>query len=321
MYLINSPSLPRYQGFPPGSAGKECACNVRDLDSIPGLGRSPGEGNGSPLQYFSLENSMGCVVHGVTKSQTRLSNFHQDNKATLESCYWLRKFGAKQEMKSLSNRSKIKQPIHCSRVFCYCYCSSSRQWNVRLGNIKTANGRTSLVVQWLGLAYIAGGTGSIPVGQLRSRMPHGTAKKKKKKSNYEETRKPGKRWRLRQAAPNLLTDCICKVRKFSNINNITKKSLFARQALGEKNPKLQNYVLCKRAWASNLIANLNQKPFASVHKEETIISPEMLFFLTLLQHPVNHYLPLYDSAHVSFPWKHLLNSLRLAVMSYTWVLL
>ena len=107
-YLINSPSLPRYQGFPPGSAGKECACNARDLGSIPGLGRSPGEGNGSPLQYFSLENSMGCVVHGVTKSQTRLSNFHQDNKATLESCYWLRKFGAKQELKSLSNRSKIK---------------------------------------------------------------------------------------------------------------------------------------------------------------------------------------------------------------------
>ena len=75
MYLINSPSLPRYQGFPPGSAGKECACNVRDLGLIPGLGRSPGEGNGSPLLYSCLENSIGrgawwATVHGVTESDT-----------------------------------------------------------------------------------------------------------------------------------------------------------------------------------------------------------------------------------------------------------
>ena len=47
-----------------------------DLGSIPGLGRSPGEGKGYPLQYSSLENSMDCIVHGVTKSQTRQSNFH-----------------------------------------------------------------------------------------------------------------------------------------------------------------------------------------------------------------------------------------------------
>ena len=44
--------------FPCGSAGKESACNVGDLDSIPGLGRSPGEGKGCPLQYSCLENSM-----------------------------------------------------------------------------------------------------------------------------------------------------------------------------------------------------------------------------------------------------------------------
>ena len=43
---------------------------------IPGLGRSPGEGNSYPLQYFGLENSMDCIVHGVTKSQTRLRDFH-----------------------------------------------------------------------------------------------------------------------------------------------------------------------------------------------------------------------------------------------------
>ena len=47
-----------------------------DLGSIPGLGRSPGEGNGYPLQYSGRENSMDCIVHGVPKSRTRLSNFH-----------------------------------------------------------------------------------------------------------------------------------------------------------------------------------------------------------------------------------------------------
>ena len=63
-------------GFYCGSAGKESACNVGDLISITGLGRSPGEGKGYPLQYSGLENSMNCVVHGVAKSQTRLSDFH-----------------------------------------------------------------------------------------------------------------------------------------------------------------------------------------------------------------------------------------------------
>ena len=53
-----------------GSAGKESACNAGDLSSIPGLGRSPGEGKGSPLQYSGLENSMDCIVHGVAKSRT-----------------------------------------------------------------------------------------------------------------------------------------------------------------------------------------------------------------------------------------------------------
>ena len=52
------------------SAGKESACSVGDLSSIHGLGRSPGEGKGYPLQYSGLENSMDCVVHGVAKSDT-----------------------------------------------------------------------------------------------------------------------------------------------------------------------------------------------------------------------------------------------------------
>ena len=59
-----------------GSAGKESTCNVGDLGSIPGLGRSPGEGKDYPLQYSGLENSMGCIVHRVANSQTQLSDFH-----------------------------------------------------------------------------------------------------------------------------------------------------------------------------------------------------------------------------------------------------
>ena len=62
--------------FPCGSDGKESACKAGDLGLIPVLGRSPGEGKGYPLQYSGLENSMDRVVFRVTKSQTRLSNFH-----------------------------------------------------------------------------------------------------------------------------------------------------------------------------------------------------------------------------------------------------
>ena len=63
-------------GFPDSSVGKESGCNAGDPGSIPGLGRSPGEGKGYPLKYSGLENSMDCIVHGVAKSRTRLSNFH-----------------------------------------------------------------------------------------------------------------------------------------------------------------------------------------------------------------------------------------------------
>ena len=70
-----------YHGFPGGSEGKESACSVGDLGLIPGLGRSPGEGNGCPLQYSGMENSMDreawqATVHGVTNSRTQLSDFH-----------------------------------------------------------------------------------------------------------------------------------------------------------------------------------------------------------------------------------------------------
>ena len=63
--------LLHYQaGFPGGSADKESSCKVGDLGSIPGLGRSLGEGNGYSLQYSGLENSMDCIVLGVAMSQT-----------------------------------------------------------------------------------------------------------------------------------------------------------------------------------------------------------------------------------------------------------
>ena len=69
---------PSNAGFFPkvAQAGKESAYNVGDLGSIPGLGRSRGERNSYPLQYSGLENSMDCIVHGVTKSQSWLSDFH-----------------------------------------------------------------------------------------------------------------------------------------------------------------------------------------------------------------------------------------------------
>ena len=67
------------QGFPGGSDGKESACNAGDRGSMPGLGRSPGEGNGNPLQYSCLENPMDrrvqpVIVHGFAKTETGLYN-------------------------------------------------------------------------------------------------------------------------------------------------------------------------------------------------------------------------------------------------------
>ena len=73
-------SLAHILGFPGSSSGKESTCNVGDLGLVPDLGRSPGEGNGNPLQYSCLENSMDggawqATVLGLAKSWTRLSNF------------------------------------------------------------------------------------------------------------------------------------------------------------------------------------------------------------------------------------------------------
>ena len=72
----------KYLNFVPGgSDGKESSCNARDLGLIPGLGKSPGERNGNPLQYSCLKNSMNRgawqgPVHGFTKSQMQLKQFN-----------------------------------------------------------------------------------------------------------------------------------------------------------------------------------------------------------------------------------------------------
>ena len=75
-----------FLGFSYGSAGKESACNVGDLGLITLLGRSTEEGNGYPLQYSGLENSMDCTVHRTTKSRARPRNFYFTNIAV---CIWL----------------------------------------------------------------------------------------------------------------------------------------------------------------------------------------------------------------------------------------
>ena len=63
-------------GIPDSSVSKESTCNAVDPSSIPGLGRSLGEGRGYTLQYSGMENSMDCIVNGFTKSRPRLNNFH-----------------------------------------------------------------------------------------------------------------------------------------------------------------------------------------------------------------------------------------------------
>ena len=63
-------------GFPDTSVGKGSTCNAGDPGSIPGSGRSPGEGKGYPLQYSGLGNSMDYIVHGIARSHTGLNNFH-----------------------------------------------------------------------------------------------------------------------------------------------------------------------------------------------------------------------------------------------------
>ena len=75
-----------YMGFPCGSAGKESASNAGDLGLILGLGRSPGKRKGCPLQYFGLESSMDCIVHGVAESRTCTMEYSVQFGSVAQSC-------------------------------------------------------------------------------------------------------------------------------------------------------------------------------------------------------------------------------------------
>ena len=86
MYVILLITEANQEGILCGSAGEESAFSVGDLGSVPGLGRSPGEVKSNPLQYSGLETSMDSIVHGVTKSQTQLSDFHFQTRKKLSHC-------------------------------------------------------------------------------------------------------------------------------------------------------------------------------------------------------------------------------------------
>ena len=104
-------------GFPGGSAGKESAYNGGGLGSIPALGRSPGEGKGSPLRYSGLENPW--TIHGVVKNRTQLSDFHSLT-----------------HMRSREGRNKSKQIRVLFRLNSRCYCKYTHK-NICMKCFKT----------------------------------------------------------------------------------------------------------------------------------------------------------------------------------------
>ena len=99
---------PIFLGFPCGSAGKESAF----LGSIPGLGRSPGEGKGHPLQYSGLENSIPCIVHGLAKIWMRLYFLGLLQYSCLENpkdggAWWARVHGVTESQTRLSDFTSL----------------------------------------------------------------------------------------------------------------------------------------------------------------------------------------------------------------------
>ena len=110
------------EGFLDDLAGKESASNVGDLGSFPELGRFPGGGNCYPLQYSGLENSMDCIVHGVTKSWTWLSGFHiySEHKAFL--LLWARSWAWVPELSSrLVSLLGLIRPLTVSFLWFFLY--------------------------------------------------------------------------------------------------------------------------------------------------------------------------------------------------------
>ena len=111
--LIFSPNLET-------SVGKESSYNAGDPGLIPGLGRSAGEGKDYPLQYPGLENSMDCIVHGVAKSRTRLSDFHFFfTEAPEEALFLLRVTeGTSEQSRGTKSTKPIKFTLQSLREFC-----------------------------------------------------------------------------------------------------------------------------------------------------------------------------------------------------------
>ena len=117
------------RGFPGGSEVKASARNAGDLGSIPGSGRSPGEGNGNPLQYSCLENPMDrgawwATVYGVAKSRTRLSDFTSlslSEKLLVCSCFNIRFIGLSRNLPDPSLRTK-PDTEHLKNPFCSVRC-------------------------------------------------------------------------------------------------------------------------------------------------------------------------------------------------------
>ena len=113
LFYINHSNI-FWDALPCDSAGKESACNEGDLGSILGLGRSPGRGKGYPFQYSSLEKSMDCIVHGVSRSLTPLNDFP---------------FHSKYKMVS----SKFKVAVHSVIIYPICnriYSKENSLWFV-----------------------------------------------------------------------------------------------------------------------------------------------------------------------------------------------
>ena len=119
-------------GFPGGSAGKESTCSAGDLGSVPGLGRSPGEGKGYPLQYFGLENSMGhreshwatITFTSVSREVKAVSQCGFSNLTCPPGCCWL----SSQENWHLATEQEGKRHVLKCKLSCASFPLVYNQW-------------------------------------------------------------------------------------------------------------------------------------------------------------------------------------------------
>ena len=127
--------------FPCGSADKESSCNAGDQGSIPGLGRSPGEGNGNSFQYSCLGNPIDrraywATVYGVTESQAQLNDLHKHTY--LQKYLWLFSLGA--EWERLGWRwSEISLPNTENHISFLRRISQTRSYKLQQGNLWGGN--------------------------------------------------------------------------------------------------------------------------------------------------------------------------------------